>query len=137
MSEHVFKRGKGYPDRRLMHPHREWALGLAALMVVLCTGGFFAAQTYIQYRDIKMLEEVALQQVPQYNDVAVQNVLAAFRVRKELYETFIGETALVAEEKAVESVASSTAVAEESASAFENEDFLEEVQEETVPLLFE
>ncbi len=145
MSEHVFKKGKGYPDRRLMHPRREWVLGVMMFLTVIFVGGVLAAQAYVQYRDIEALEEVALQQVPQYNDVAVQNVLTLFRERNTIYEdlTYM-EPAPVTPVTLEETVGSTTAQdmvseAETDESVIETEDVIDAELEtqEGGELLFE
>ena len=87
MAKHVFKRGKGYPDRRLIHPKREWTVGLFMSLLVLFVGGTAAAQLYSTYRNVNTLLQVTPATMPRYNAQAVETALTEYRLREQEYES--------------------------------------------------
>ena len=46
MVKNVSKRAQGTPDKRLIHPGREWIIGLAMFVVVLIVGAVLSMQVY-------------------------------------------------------------------------------------------
>ena len=53
----ITERERGLPDRRLMHPRREWALGVLVLFALSCGGGVYAFLTFMEYSDISVESE--------------------------------------------------------------------------------
>ena len=54
MVKNVVRRDRGVPDRRLMHPRREWSVGLLLWITVVLAGGFYAAVTFNTYTGINV-----------------------------------------------------------------------------------
>lgn len=86
MASDVFKKGQGYPDRRLMHPDREWGIGLCMFAVVLAAGGFVAVQLYTKYSDVDALITQQPINVVSYNTQAANTALTIFRERDAAYQ---------------------------------------------------
>lgn len=86
MTKDVFRKGQGFSDRRIMHPHREWVTGLLLFIVVVITGAIFSAQVYLRYSDVNAFKSVAPTEVITYNEIAVENALQEYRNRARLHE---------------------------------------------------
>ena len=55
MAEHVFRKSQGYPDRRLMHPKREWGIGIGIFLVLVSAGAIGAFSVFTSYRDFSQV----------------------------------------------------------------------------------
>lgn len=86
MSEHVFRKSQGYPDRRLMHPQREWGIGLLFFGFLVILGSILAGNIFVMYRDVGTTEGNAGESVPQYRTTIVQDALELYRTRNEKYK---------------------------------------------------
>jgi hypothetical protein len=86
MTKDVFRKGQGFSDRRIMHPHREWVTGLLLFIVVVVAGAVFSAQVYLRYSDVNAFKSVAPAEVITYNEAAVANALQEYRNRTRLHE---------------------------------------------------
>lgn len=85
MATHVFKKGQGYPDRRLMHPHREWLVGILLLVAVICLGGLKSIQMYTKYSDVSARMPETKIEIVTYDEAAVAHALEIFRTRVAVY----------------------------------------------------
>ena len=111
MADHVFKRSRGIPDKRLMHPRREWAIGIILFAIILIAGSAMSAQSFNRFRNIDTSNGEADITIPLYNQVLVTEVINEYSARAAEYKDLINDTSLVPEPVAdpLEEVASSTA----------------------------
>jgi hypothetical protein len=91
MANDVLHRSQGYPDRRLLHPSREWGIGLVVFALVVITGSFFVGNIFIEYRSIDTVQSDAEVSIPQYREVHVTDALDLYRARNEEYERLRGD----------------------------------------------
>ena len=66
MASAIVRHDKGYPDRRLMHPQREWFIGLVLFAVILIAGSLFAGDIFLTYQNIELSESDSGQSIPIY-----------------------------------------------------------------------
>lgn len=104
MAKHVFKRSQGVPDKRLVHPKREWAMGLLLFSVIVVVGSVVSTQLFIQYRTVDTKAGEVKESIPQYNDRLVKSVLTTFTERVTAFELLVNDVSAVPA-----SVATSTA----------------------------
>lgn len=94
MARHVFRRSRGIPDKRLMHPRREWGIGLLMFAAVLGVGSVYSAQSFTQFKDLTSIKGEASLAIPRYNQGQVEAVLALYAARNEAYQDLISDTSL-------------------------------------------
>jgi len=94
----VFHRSQGYPDRQLLHPQREWGIGVLMFIVVVMAGSAFVATIFVQYRDLSLAQGNVEESIPQYRAVIVQDALELYRARTEEYQQLRGEVISVPDE---------------------------------------
>lgn len=85
MARHIIKRGKGIPDRRLMHPYREWFIGLFGMMCVIGAGATYNAITFRYYN---ALEDHVVGNQPsavEYRHDVAERVLTTYEERSAEY----------------------------------------------------
>lgn len=97
MTRHIFRRSKGVPDKRLLHPRREWGIGLCLFTVVLFVGSGFGAQSFTQFKDVTAIEGQAELSIPRYNENQIKSVLEVYQERSDGYRALISDTALVSQ----------------------------------------
>ena len=116
MARHIVRRSDGYRDRRIMHPRRDWLLGLAGTAILFVAGAFGAGYLFWN-KSIAATEayEVALDTVT-YDSKLIKRVLAEYRGRSGRYEVFRGAvptaTSTATSTKALGASATSAPVAE-------------------------
>ena len=109
MAEHVFRRSSGIPDKKLMHPKREWAIGMVLFAVILVGGSILSSWSFAQYRNIDTQTGEASIQIPKYNETLIKNVLEEYKQREVIFNTYVTDTSLV---PVIEVVATSSTNAE-------------------------
>lgn len=77
---------KGLRDPRIMHPEREWLLGIAVMIFVFLGSAYWSAQTYLKNRNVTS-EEIVSDENVTYRDAIVRDVLQRFNKRGETYAT--------------------------------------------------
>jgi len=89
MAEHVFRRSHGVPDKRLMHPRREWIIGLLLFLTIVFAGGVLSVGMFSQYQNLDTDAGETIIEVPQYNSALVTNVIDTYKDRTEAYDSLI------------------------------------------------
>jgi len=88
MARHVFRRGQSIPDRRLMHPKREWAIGLIVALAVMVVGFWYNLDRFSYYRDLESAVPPNSIRIVPLNNLLMKEVLTDFSKRREIYEDF-------------------------------------------------
>lgn len=86
---HVYKRGQGIPDRRLIHSRREWLIGVAVFMVITSIGAVWSVHTFQRFSTLDQKTYQVPQTVPDYNAKVVSSVLEQLSEREQAYNRMI------------------------------------------------
>lgn len=108
MTKHVFRRSQGYPDRRLLHPIRDWFIGLCIFMVLMASGGAYAASLYVNYQHIDTTAQVKQVKVPTLDSALVQATTERYAARAAQYSALVGHTFATSTPTSTPEVATST-----------------------------
>lgn len=127
MVRHIMKRGRGIPDKRLMHPVREWLLGLLGAVAVVVCGVLYSTQLFTTYDKVTEIEQTDSTISIRYNQTVIDDARAQFSARSERFNELRGDRPAPPPPE----VATSTATTTESVET------TEEVEGETLPLLVE
>lgn len=100
MAKHVFRRSRGMPDRRLLHPKRDWLIGMLMFATILIAGSIVSAQTFVSYQDVLPADDASVGIIPTYNSATIEKVLEEYRARTILFSNI--ETQQIPEEIAAE-----------------------------------
>jgi len=103
LARRIIRRQKGLHDHQMIHPKREWLVGLFFGLVLLVSGGAWSIITYDEVKNLN-IESVNITEIEQtiYRGDMVEAALKEFRDRKESYQLFLDETDVVIEVSAVE-----------------------------------
>ncbi len=76
---------KTFFDRSIMHPEREWFLGIFVALLILGGGIFWSSKTYLQFSNVLLTYQEEEEKVI-YRENMVETALSDFSARKEVYE---------------------------------------------------
>lgn len=93
MARHVFRHTKGYPDRKMMHPNREWLIGIGILVVIVAVGGVTTTQTFLYFQSIDSLQPTNTTQLTTFKQSEADAVVRVYRSRAQMYNQLNGVTA--------------------------------------------
>lgn len=79
----------GIQNHRMMHPTREWFLGLLIGLVIFGVSVTWSAYTYIEYKNTLVEESVEEFNDLLYRDSQVESALEYFRNKKEVYSSLV------------------------------------------------
>ncbi|MBI4086687.1 hypothetical protein HY416_01750 [Candidatus Kaiserbacteria bacterium] len=108
IAKHILRRSEGHADRRIMHPARDWLIGLfVAAALFLSVGGGTGYLYWYKSSEVTEAYDVAIEEVS-YDQKLITRTLEKYRVRKRAYESLGGNVSAVVPD-ADEEVATSTA----------------------------
>jgi len=88
---HVHKKGQGVPNRRPMHPRRDWLIGLSMFVAVTAVGAVMSMNFFEVYKSVDRRTYTVEVNVPEYNRTLAKTVLTYFDERKVTYALQAGE----------------------------------------------
>lgn len=106
IAKHAFKRSQGIPDRKLIHPRREWALGILFFAAILIGGSFLSALSFAEFRNITTEGGEAGIAVPRYNESLISQAIDFYKQKQAVFNSLTNNSSAVIE--VPELVASST-----------------------------
>jgi len=83
----VSKRDWGVPDRELMHPRREWSIGLIIFLILVFTGGSYALFAFNSYSDISVEGEVVEVDQLHYKRADALKAIELYKQRRDAFES--------------------------------------------------
>ncbi|MFT7507783.1 MAG: hypothetical protein ACI92I_000951 [Acidimicrobiales bacterium] len=86
MAKHAFRAGQGRPDIRLIHPQREWVIGLCIFMFVVTASVLVTGDIFTMNQNTDLIEGDAGKRIPKYQKAAVEESIDLYRSRSDEYE---------------------------------------------------
>jgi len=74
----IMRKNRGLQDPQLVHPARDWAVGIVGTLVVFCIALGFSVWQYLSYTNLSLGEEVVLDMIP-YKTEQVDESLLLYR----------------------------------------------------------
>ena len=118
MVKHLMKKRSGVPDRRMMHPERDWLIGLLGVTLVFVGGAFYAGSLFIEYSKRAGAEISASSDVIKYDQKLIAKVLEQYDAMSTEFDSLRADRSNRGSEPAVEE------------DSQDNEEFLEALAEE-------
>lgn len=88
MAQSVLRGHKHYGEHFLLHPAREWGIGILGFLFLCGGGAWWAALTYLAYQDTSQISaETPVNQVTTYRAEEVSAALRILDVREKRMET--------------------------------------------------
>jgi hypothetical protein len=90
MVQHILRREKGIADTHIMHPAREWFIGLSIAFVMVALGSWFCFYLYMFHSNEMKKEVEIIEQAVPYQATVVKSALEVFAEKKQKYNAIIG-----------------------------------------------
>lgn len=90
MARNVAKFGRGQQSVKVIHPRREWLIGVVLFFVVLITGGIFNATNYLAYENIEEAVQGEATGMKEYRSTDAEAVAELYAARQAEYERLRG-----------------------------------------------
>lgn len=96
MAKKILKSDRGVQNPKLMHPAREWGIGVILGFLILAASAAWSASTYISYRSSSNISSSDVDsEVVVYRALQVETALKTFAERSVRYEELVGGTSEV------------------------------------------
>ena len=90
MVRHVFRRSQGLPDKRLIHPVREWTVLLGIATVIFIIGAMYTARLFVSYTDLNVESGTEGATPVRYNQERVAEVLREYQLKQDRFDELAG-----------------------------------------------
>lgn len=144
-AKNILKHKKGLSNIKIMHPAREWGIGLLVAVFIFTFSILWSTNTYSQYRDISIISSGSDDsRVVVYRETLVKDALAKSEERNDIYRNLTSSHEL--EEQIVDlleeaststSTSTSTSSPELGDDVQTDEELSDSVTTETLPALNE
>ncbi len=104
----IVKRNEGYTLPVLIHPRRDWWIGLVAFAVVVIGGSLVLARMYVVFQSVDQLEGAEASQIPRYQAEVVADVNRLYENRQATFDTLVAAAARVAPASVAEDTATTS-----------------------------
>ena len=91
ISKKILRHQQGLRDIEVMHPVREWYVGLAVAFILMIVSTLWSAITYLDNRNVEVTEvdESSIKTVT-YREEAVANALQLFETKAAVRDSILG-----------------------------------------------
>jgi len=120
MAKQVFRKTQGYPDRRIMHPHREWGSGILVFAVIVIVGGIFTGKVFISYLEVTATPDETGSSIPRYRESSVREAIDLYQKKEEIYTNLTQETLLIDTNTNIDTQKTQSTLVDENASVNPN-----------------
>lgn len=125
LAKHLSRSSHRVRSPQLLHPTREWFIGLAVAAVIFTGSAFWSAQMYLVHRDESVVAEPLKEvEVVVYREAVVAEALARFAAKEARYAELVQQQVFLPEENDTAAAASTT---ENSASSTESVIIIEQL----------
>jgi hypothetical protein len=97
MVAHIVRRDSGIPDASIMHPMREWVLGLAVVFLLVVAGMVFNVLMYRAYHDELSAPLSVEETVVPYKAALVAHAISYYEAERKTYESLLGTHSMLGE----------------------------------------
>ncbi len=96
MVQHIVRRNRGVSDPQIMHPMREWLIGIIATVIVGVFGSISAAFLYHSYDVLRGTEIAVVATSTPYKTKVVERALVEYREKRENYDVLLNKKVIPA-----------------------------------------
>ncbi|MEM9336716.1 MAG: hypothetical protein AAGA35_02585 [Patescibacteria group bacterium] len=120
MARHVLKRARGRRDHQIMHPEREWLVGLLGFVVVVGVGSYWVWQQFERYSNLDPVGGESAVVSVAYRGEIVQAAIDRFGEKTDMYEGLVGAQIDTSVEELIQVETTETVVTDERATSTES-----------------
>ena len=98
MARSVMKRSQGYRPHKMMHPSRDWFIGIVLLIAVVGVGGALNAREYAAYNSLETQTNGDVVSIKKYSYSMAQNARTLYEDRAQAFGSLNKRSASVSME---------------------------------------
>lgn len=95
---HIVHADSGVHDTRIMHPMREWLIGLGGVTLGVLCGAIFAVLVYQSYSRSAQAEIVVMETAVPYRAAMVERALETYLEKRREYDSLVAVSAPLVED---------------------------------------
>lgn len=96
MAKNILRHNRGIKKRQIMHPPREWTLGLVFCLLIFISFSIWSTQTYLKYKEISVdTTQVSSEEVVVYRGAMVSDALNLFRQKEQKFNQLLNISAAI------------------------------------------
>lgn len=92
MAKQILRHGQRLPDRRLIHPEREWLIGLGLFAVLVMAGAVYEIHNFNFYSQLDSKLPVESVTVETYKSGSAARVLDTYQQKREHFDSLVGQS---------------------------------------------
>lgn len=90
MAKKVFRHERGLRDLQIMHPEREWLVGLLVMVLVFATSATWSAQVYLKNKNVSAAPTTTGEGENVYREPQVKEALRIAQVQEDELRGLLG-----------------------------------------------
>lgn len=90
MVHHILRRDQGIADTHIMHPTRDWFIGLGVTGFMVVVGSWFCFYLYLYHTGEMQKEAVIIEQAIPYQAGIVKSALEIYSLKEKKYTEILG-----------------------------------------------
>jgi hypothetical protein len=90
LTKHLLRSQRGAREKKLVHPRREWSIGVLIALLIMAASASWSALTYVQYQEVELNQSSASEsEVVVYRESLVEAALAIYDERETRLEQLL------------------------------------------------
>ena len=95
MARHIFRHSHGISDPKIMHPRREWVIGLGGAFATIIIGAVVSINTFVSFNQEQINPpDVTVVAVP-YNALLVEMAISKYQAKSAGYQEIYRQLSIV------------------------------------------
>jgi len=87
MARHIFRHGQGVRDPKIMHPGREWAIGLMVTAISIIIGAVASTTIFVSYNKDYFSQNDMVEEIIPYKAALVEKAISLYQDKQDTYKT--------------------------------------------------
>lgn len=89
MAKRVTHRSQGRAETKLIHPHREWCIGIVLFLTIVVVGGVFNTHEHAYYNTLDTSVERVSVPIEEYRSNSIKQAIETYRTRAARFDAFM------------------------------------------------
>jgi hypothetical protein len=96
MAKHISKSKNGKYDRRILHPEREWIIGISFFLILSFAGSIFSARLYVRYSNVDSVNVSSAEDLVDNSSLTlIKEVIEQYDKREEQFNEIASRKSII------------------------------------------
>jgi len=92
MARHIFRHSHGISDTKIMHPMREWVIGLGGSFATIIIGAVVSINTFVSFNQEQIYHPDVTEVAIPYNASLVEAAISKYQAKIDTYQTISNQS---------------------------------------------